>query len=286
MSSNSQEKNDSSSSDEEIRRRFESKNISGQKLDSEDATEISYSDSGQAIATNEKLMNTSTQDICTDSSDDTWAIPSGATEDKHEICQTIDLSQTQTTQDVFGTGADSGQAIATNEKIMNTSTQDIISDYSSDDTMPIPSGTTEDYGSEDNHNICQTLDLNQTQATQDLFGTGADTELPPKLTRGYAGIYMKPFISSQEHASTSCQHQQNLQADNIETTPQEQDNLQADAFPILKFGPRPDNWNEYLSQKIAWTFAPSPGLGPDSYIKKAKREYDIERERERERGRV
>ena len=73
--------------------------------------------------------------------------------------------------------------------------------------------------------------------------------------------------------------------DNIETTPQEQDNLQADTFPIFKFGPRPDNWNEYLSQKIAWTFAPSPGLGPDSYIKKAKREYALERERERERKR-
>ena len=63
MSSNSQEKNDSSSSDEEIRRRYESKNISGQKLDSEDVIEISSSDSGQAIATNEKIMNTSSQDI-------------------------------------------------------------------------------------------------------------------------------------------------------------------------------------------------------------------------------
>ena len=128
MSSNSQEKNDSSESDEEIRRRYESKNISGQKLDSEDVIEISSSDSGQAIATNEKIMNTSSQDIFSDSSDDTMAIPSEATEDKHDICQTIDLSQTQTTQDVFGTGADSGQAIAKNEQIMNTSSQDICSD--------------------------------------------------------------------------------------------------------------------------------------------------------------
>ena len=149
MSSNSGDNNDSPSateSEEDLRRRYESKNISGQKLDSEDVIEISSSDSGQAIATNEKIMNTSSQDIFSDSSDDTMAIPSGATEDKHDICQTIDLSQTQTTQDVFGTGADSGQAIATNEQIMNTSTQDICSG-SSDDTMPIPTGATEDYGS-------------------------------------------------------------------------------------------------------------------------------------------
>ena len=148
MSSNSQEKNDSSSTDEEIRKCYESKNLSGQKFDSEeDVIEISDSDSGQAIATNEKLMNTSSQDICTDSSDDTMAIPIGATENKHDICQTIDFSQTQSTQDVFGTDADSGQTIATNEELMNTSTQVIISDYSSDDTMPLLTGTTDDYGS-------------------------------------------------------------------------------------------------------------------------------------------
>ena len=159
--------------------------------------------------------------------------------------------------------SDSEQAIATNEQIINESTQDISSESENDSntsaqTILIATGDTEasSSGSEDNHNICQTLDLNQTQATQDLFGTGADTELPPKLTRGYAGIYMKPFISSQEHASTSCQHQQNLQADNIETTPQEQDNLQADAFPIFKFGPRPDNWNEILREKLNGRSAP------------------------------
>ena len=201
MSSNSQEKNDSSSTDEEIRKCYESKNLSGQKFDS-----------GQAIATNEKLMNTSSQDICTDSSDDTMAIPIGATENKHDICQTIDLSQTQSTQDVFGTDADSGQTIATNEELMNTSTQVIISDYSSDDTMPLLTGTTDDYGSgnEGKHDLCQTIDLSQTQSTQDVLGTDSDSEIPPMLTREYAGIYQKPFTRPKEDASTSFQQQDKL----------------------------------------------------------------------------
>ena len=110
-----QEKDDSSSSDEEIRIRYESKSISGQKFDSEEELmEISASDSGQAIATNENLMNTSTQVIISDySSDDTMPIPTGNTEDygsgnedKHDLSQTIDLSKTQSTQDVLGTGSD------------------------------------------------------------------------------------------------------------------------------------------------------------------------------------
>ena len=239
MSSNSQEKNDSSSTDEEIRKRYESKNLSGQKFDSEeDVIEISDSDSGQAIATNEKLMNTSSQDICTDSSDDTMAIPIGATENKHDICQTIDFSQTQSTQDVFGTDADSGQTIATNEELMNTSTQVIISDYSSDDTMPLLTGTTDDYGSgnEDKHDLCQTIDLSQTQSTQDVLGTDSDSEIPPMLTREYAGIYQKPFTRPKEDASTSFQ---------------QQDKLQADEFPLLKFGHRTEEQKRQLSEMIA-----------------------------------
>ena len=97
--------------------------------------------------------------------------------------------------------------------------------------------------------MCQNLYLSQTQATPDLFGSDTDTEIPPKLTREFAGIYHKPFISSPEDASTSCQHQQNLEAD-IETSPQEQKNLKVDAgtmtskpeIPcLLKFGPRDEN---------------------------------------------
>ena len=117
MSSNSQEKNDSSSSDEEIRRRYESKNLSGQKFDSEeDVIEISDSSSGQAIATNEKLMNTSSQVIISDySSDDTLPLLTRTTddygsgnEDKLDLCQTIDLSESQSTQDVLATDSDYG----------------------------------------------------------------------------------------------------------------------------------------------------------------------------------
>ena len=121
--------------------------------------------------------------------------------------------------------SDSGQAIATNEKPKNTTTQDIISDYSSDDTMPIPTGTTEDYGSgnEDKHDLCQTIDISQTQSTQDVLGTGSDYEIPPMLTRQYAGIYQKPFTRPKQDASTSFQIQ---------------DKLQADEFPLSKFGPR------------------------------------------------
>ena len=166
MSSNSGDNNDSPSateSEEDLRRRYESKNISGQKLYFDEVIDISSSDSEQAIAPNEQIINTSTQEISSDS--------------------------------------DNGN---------NTSDQTIV----------IPPGDTEGSSSwnEDKHNICQTLDLNQIQATPDLFGSDADTEMPPKLTRGFAGIYHKPFISSTEDASTSCQHQQNLEAD-IETTP-------------------------------------------------------------------
>ena len=143
--------------------------------------------------------------------------------------------------------------------------------------MPIAPGDTEgsSSGNEDKHNICQTLDLNQTQTTPDLFGTDADTEMPPKLTRGFAGIYHKPFISSPEDASTSCQHQQNLEAD-IETTPQQQDNLQADVAPILNFGARDDNWYTEMGQKIARTFSTPPRIDPESDFKKMQREYEIE----------
>ena len=152
MSSNSQEKNDSSSSDEEIRRRYESKNISGQKFASEDV-DIEISDS------------------------------------------------------------DSGQAIATNEKLMNTSSQVIISDYSSDDTLPLLTRTTDDCGSgnEDKPDLCQTIDLSQTQSTQDVLGTDSDSEIPPMLTRENAGIYQKPFTRPKEDASTSFQQQGKLQ---------------------------------------------------------------------------
>ena len=146
MSSNSGDNNDSPSateSEEDLRRRYESKNLSGQKLYCDEVIDISSSASEQAIAPNEQIINTSTQEI---------------------------------------------------------------SSESSDDTMPIAPGDTEgsSSGNEDKHNICQTLDLNQTQATPDLFGSDADTEMPPKLTRGFAGIYHKPFISSPEDASISC----------------------------------------------------------------------------------
>ena len=66
MSSDSEDNNVPSSHterDEEVRRRYQSKNISGQKLDSEEVIEISSSDSEQAIATNEQIINESTKDI-------------------------------------------------------------------------------------------------------------------------------------------------------------------------------------------------------------------------------
>ena len=64
MSSDSEDNNVPSSHterDEEVRRRYQSKNISGQKLDSEEVIEISSSDSEQAIATNEQIINESMQ---------------------------------------------------------------------------------------------------------------------------------------------------------------------------------------------------------------------------------
>ena len=67
----------------------------------------------------------------------------------------------------------------------------------SGDTMPIPSEARED-----KLDICQTIDLSQTQSTQDVFGTGSDSEMPPMLTREDAGIYQKPFISPNQDAST------------------------------------------------------------------------------------
>ena len=213
MSSNSQEKNDSSSSDEEIRRRYESKNISGQKFASEDV-DIEISDS------------------------------------------------------------DSGQAIATNEKLMNTSSQVIISDYSSDDTLPLLTRTTDDYGSgnEDKPDLCQTIDLSQTQSTQDVLGTDSDSEIPPMLTRENAGIYQKPFTRPKEDASTSFQ---------------QQGKLQEDEFPLLKFGPRTEEHKRELSQMSAMIYSNPRRIGPDSGYKKAQRACDRDRylrsQREKER---
>ena len=149
-------------SEKQLQLRYQSKTISGQMLDSEEVIDIISSDSEQAIAPNEQIINTSTQEISTDS--------------------------------------DNGK---------NTSNQTIllVPDDSEDSNS----------GNEDKLNMCQNLYLSQTQATPELFGSDTDTKVPTKLTREFAGIYDKPFIISKEDACTSYQDQQNLEAD-IETS--------------------------------------------------------------------
>ena len=340
MSSNSQEKNDSSSSDEEIRRRYESKNISGQKFDSEeDVIEISDSDSGQAIATNEKLMNTSSQVIISDySSDDTLPLQTRTTddcgsgnEDKPDLCQTIDLSQTQSTQDVLGTDSDSEippmltrENAGIYQKPFTRPKEDASTSFQQQDKLQADefpllkfgprteehyreirqmlyssprrrigpdSGykkylmgqrekekekerEKDDYGSgnEDKLDLCQTIDLSQTQSTQDVLGTDSDSEIPPMLTRENAGIYQKPFTRPKEDASTSFQ---------------QQDKLQADEFPLLKFGPRTEEHKREMRQMSAMIYSNPRRIGPDSGYKKAQRACDRDRylrsQREKER---